>query len=68
MKIMRGAGKFHPSMIRNYAKQPPGFFTRMAVKVAAFTMLQYFNFINHKPIGQGKYALIQPPSRDLELF
>jgi len=45
-------------MIRNYAKQPWGLFTRMAAKVAAFTMLQYFNHINHKPIGQVKYALI----------
>jgi hypothetical protein len=30
---------------------------RMAAKVAAFTMLQYFNLINQKPIGQVKYAL-----------
>ena len=29
----------------------------MAAKVAAFTVLQYFNLINHKPIGQVKYAL-----------
>ena len=48
----------HLMMIRNYAKQPQGFFTRMAAKVAAFTVLQYFNFLNHKPIGQVKYALI----------
>ena len=47
----------HLMMIRNYAKQPPGLFTRMAAKVAAFTMLQYFNLLNHKPIGQVKYAL-----------
>ena len=26
-------------------------------KVAAFTMLQYFNLLNHKPIGQVKYPL-----------
>ncbi len=45
-------------MIRNYAKQPQGFFTRIAAKVAAFTMLQYFNLLYHKPIGQLKYALI----------
>jgi hypothetical protein len=44
-------------IIRNYAKQSEGFFTRMAAKVAAFTMMQYFNFLNHKPIGQVKYAL-----------
>ena len=52
----------HLMMIRNYAKQTQGFFTRMAAKVAAFTMLQYFNFLNHKPIGQVKYDLIQPTS------
>ena len=44
-------------MIRNYAKKSNGLFTRMSAKVAAFTMLQYFNFLNHKPIGQVKYAL-----------
>jgi len=44
-------------MIRNYAKRTKGLFARMAAKVAAFTMLQYFNYINHKPIGQVKYAL-----------
>ena len=44
-------------MIRNYAKKPSGLFTRMAAKVAAFTMLQYFNLLNHRPIGQVKYAL-----------
>ena len=44
-------------MIRNYAKQPDGLFAKMAAKVAAFTMLQYFNFLNHRPIGQVKYAL-----------
>ena len=44
-------------MIRNYAKQPVGLFTRVAAKVAAFTTMQYFNFLNHKPIGQVKYAL-----------
>ncbi len=47
----------HLMMIRNYANQPPGLFARMAAKVAAFTMLQYFNLLNHKPIGQVKYAL-----------
>lgn len=48
----------HLMMTRNYAKQPQGFFTRMAAKIAAFTMLQYLNFLNHKPIGQVKYTLI----------
>ena len=44
-------------MIRNYAKQPTGLFARFAGKVAAFTMLQYINFDNHKPIGHAKYVL-----------
>lgn len=45
-------------MIRNYAKQPTGLFTRTAAKIAALTVLQYVNFINHRKIGQVKYALI----------
>ena len=45
-------------MIRNYAKKPKGLFTRMAAKVAAFTILQYFNLLNHRPIGKVKYTLI----------
>ena len=47
----------HLMMIRNYAKKPSGHFARMEAKVAAFTVLQYFNLLNHKPIGQVKYAL-----------
>jgi hypothetical protein len=47
----------HLMMIRNYAKKPNGLFTRMEAKVAAFTVLQYINLLNHKPIGQVKYAL-----------
>ena len=47
----------HLMMIRNYAKKPSGLFARIAAKVAAFTMLQYFNLLNHRPIGQVKYAL-----------
>ena len=45
-------------MIKNYAKQTYGLFTRMAAKIAAMTFMQYVNFINHRPIGQIKYALI----------
>ena len=44
-------------MICNYAKKPSGLFARMEAKVAAFTLLQYISFHNHKPIGQVKYAL-----------
>lgn len=44
-------------MLRNYAKQSCGLFTRMAGNIAALTFLQYVNFTNHRPIGQIKYAL-----------
>ena len=44
-------------MIRNYAKQSCGLFTRWAGKIAAMTFMQYVNFINHRPIGQIKYSL-----------
>lgn len=47
----------HLMMIRNYAKKPSGLFARMEAKVAAFTVLQYINLLNHRPIGQVKYAL-----------
>ncbi len=42
----------HLMMIRNYAKQSCGLFTRMAGKIAAMTFMQYVNFTNHRPIGQ----------------
>lgn len=45
-------------MIRNYAKQTHGLFTRVTAKVTALTILQYVNFVNHRTIGQLKYALI----------
>lgn len=45
-------------MIRNYAKQSCGLFTRMADKIVAMTFMQYVNFVNHRPIGQIKYSLI----------
>ncbi len=44
-------------MIRNYAKQSEGLFTRVIGKISAFTFLQYINHINNKPIGRVKYAL-----------
>lgn len=43
---------------RNYAKQQVGLFARIISKVSALTVLQYVNFINNKPIGRVKYALI----------
>jgi len=45
-------------MIRNYAKQSCGLFTRMAGKIAAMTFMQYVNLINNRPIVQIKYSLI----------
>ena len=45
-------------LIRNYAKNVDGLFTRIIGKISAFTVLQYINKINDKPIGQVKYALI----------
>ena len=43
---------------RNYAKQQVGLFARIISKVSALTVLQYVIFINNKPIGRVKYALI----------
>lgn len=44
-------------MVRNYAKQTGGLFTRTAAKIAAMTVLQYINFCNHRKIGLVKDAL-----------
>jgi hypothetical protein len=44
-------------MIRNYAKDVDGIFTRVLTKIAAITALQYPNKINGKPIGRVKKAL-----------
>lgn len=44
--------------IRNYAKITNGLFARIIGKISAMTVLQYINFINGKPIGRIKYALI----------
>ena len=43
-------------MIRNYAKQSCGLFTRMAGKIAAMTLMQYVNFVNQ---GQCKKAVVK---------
>lgn len=45
-------------IMRNYAKQIDGLFARIISKISALTIAQYVNFINNKPIGQIKYALI----------
>jgi len=44
-------------LLRNYAKDVKGFFTRILSKITAVTALQYLNKINKKPIGKIKYAL-----------
>lgn len=44
-------------IIRNYAKDTQGLFTRIIGKISALTILQYINFKNHKPIGRVEYAL-----------
>ena len=48
-------------MIRNYAKQSCGLFTRMAGKIAAMTFMQYVNFVNHRPIGHIKHSQTNGP-------
>ena len=45
-------------VIRNYAKLTNGLFARIISKISSMTVLQYENFINNKPIGRIKYALI----------
>lgn len=45
-------------MIRNYAKDVRGLFTRVLGKITAFTVLQYLNKVNNRPIGRVKYALL----------
>ena len=44
-------------IFRNYAKQTAGLFTRIIAKISAFTVLQYINYRNKRPIGRVKYAL-----------
>lgn len=45
-------------IIRNYAKDIDGLFTRIVGKISALTILQYINYKNERPIGRVKYALI----------
>ena len=45
-------------VIRNYAKETYGLFARIIGKVSALAALQYINYINNKPIGRIKHALI----------
>lgn len=45
-------------IVRNYAKQTEGLFTRIISKITALTFFQYINKINNKPIDKVKYALL----------
>ena len=45
-------------VIRNYAKETCGLFARIIGKISALTALQYINYINNRPIGRIKYALV----------
>ena len=40
------------SLTHNFTKTAYGFFTRITAKIAAFTVQQYLNFIDNKPIGK----------------
>lgn len=55
-------------IIRNYAKDTDGLFTRIIAKISALTILQYINYKNEKPIGRVKYANLIPPTGDLVLL
>ena len=45
-------------MIRNYAKDVNGIFTRIISKISALAILQYINKTNNKPIERIKYVII----------
>jgi hypothetical protein len=44
-------------IIRNYAKETEGLFTRIIGKISAFTILQYINKMNNNPIGGIKKSI-----------
>ncbi|KAA6317878.1 hypothetical protein EZS27_032035 [termite gut metagenome] len=44
-------------LLRNYAKDVKGIFTRVLAKITSMTALQYLNKINNRPIGRVKHAL-----------
>lgn len=45
-------------IVRNYAKDTEGLFTRIIGKISALTILQYINKLKGRPIGRIKYALM----------
>lgn len=42
---------------RNYAKKFAGYLVRITAKICAFTILQYINYLNNRPLNQVKHAL-----------
>jgi len=48
----------HLMMIRNYAKDLNGIFTRILAKITTITALKYLNLLNNKPIGRVKHEMI----------
>ena len=45
-------------LIRNYAENVDGLFTRSIGKISASAVLQHINKTNNKPVGQINYALL----------
>jgi hypothetical protein len=44
-------------LLRNYAKDADGIFSRILAKITAATALQFINKLNNRPIGRLKHAL-----------
>lgn len=44
-------------MKRNYAKKVSGLYARIVSKIGAFTVLQYINSLNNRPLNHLKYAM-----------
>ncbi len=45
------------SIRKNYAKSPKGFFVKIISKITLFTLLQYINRQNNRPLCQLRYTL-----------
>ena len=60
-EVFKEENDIAPIIINDKTKYIPwGGDNRMPYKISALTILQYINFINNKPIGRIKYALIPP--------
>jgi hypothetical protein len=44
-------------LLRNYAKDTDGIFSRISAKITTVTVLQYINKPNNRPVGYVKHAL-----------